>query len=209
MRIAVIGSGSVGTGLAEAWSGRGHTVVIGSRSPESERLVGLVAAVGNGVSAAGLTESVDEADVIVLAVPWSATEQSIGALGDLSGRVIIDATNPFVKGLNLEIGHTDSGGERVAMWAAGAHVVKALNIVDARLLDGQKLDEREISIPIAGDDKDAKKLVAGLISELGFDVLDAGKLEMSRLLEPLCLLMIRLSMKKSLGNEIGFRVLRD
>jgi predicted dinucleotide-binding enzyme len=44
---------------------------------------------------------------------------------------------------------------------------------------------------------------------LGFDVLDAGKLEMSRLLEPLCLLLIRLSMKKSLGNEIGFRVLRD
>ena len=209
MRIAVIGSGSVGSGLAEAWSRLGHAVVIGSRSPESERLIELVADIGNGVSAVALAESVVGADVIVLAVPWSATEQSIRTLGDLSGRVIIDATNPFVKGLNLEIGHTDSGGERVAAWAEGSHVVKALNIVDARLLDGTKLDERDISIPIAGDDRDAKQLVKGLIGELGFDVLDAGKLEMSRLLEPLCLLMIRLSMKKSLGSEIGFRVLRD
>ncbi|HIF71763.1 MAG TPA: dinucleotide-binding enzyme [Dehalococcoidia bacterium] len=209
MRIAVIGSGSVGTGLARSWSALGHSVVIGSRSPESDRVVELVAEIGNGVTAAGLADSVDGADVIVLAVPWSAAEVSTAALGDLSGRVIIDAMNPFVKGFNLGIGHTDSGGERVAEWADGAHVVKALNIVDARLLDGRQLDGREISIPICGDDADAKSVVAGLIGELGFDVIDAGKLEISRLLEPLCLLMIKLSMKKSLGAEIGFRVLRD
>jgi hypothetical protein len=209
MRIAVIGSGSVGTGLAKAWSGLGHSVVIGSRSPESDRLVELVSEIGNGVTAAGLGESAVDADVIVLAVPWSAAEVSVEALGDVSGRLIIDATNPFVNGLNLGIGHTDSGGERIAEWATGAQVVKALNIVDARLLGGTKLDDREITIPIAGDDADAKKVVSGLIAELGFDVVDAGKLESSRLLEPLTLLMIRLSMKKSLGNEIGFRVLRD
>jgi predicted dinucleotide-binding enzyme len=209
MRIAVIGSGSVGTGLARSWSKLGHSVVIGSRSPESEQVVDLVSGIGNGVSAAALGESIVEADVIVLAVPWTAAETSLNALGDLSGRVLIDATNPFVKGLNLEIGHNDSGGEQVARWAAGAHVVKALNIVDARLLDGQKLDDREVSIPICGDDKDAKRIASDLITELGFDVIDAGKLEISRLLEPLCLLMIKMSMKKSLGNEIGFRVLRD
>jgi 8-hydroxy-5-deazaflavin:NADPH oxidoreductase len=209
MRIAVIGSGSVGAGLAQSWSALGHSIVIGSRSPESERVVDLVSSLGNGVSAAGLAESVADADIIVLAVPWSAAEVSLAALGDLSGRVIIDATNPFVKGLNLGIGHDDSGGEQVARWAEGAHVVKALNIVDARLLDGKKLDDREISIPICGDDKESKGVAGSLIAELGFDVIDAGKLEISRLLEPLCLLMIKMSMKKSLGNEIGFRVLRD
>ena len=209
MRIAVIGSGNVGTGLAKSWSKLGHAVVVGSRSPESERLVHLVSGIGNGVSTAALAEAVESADVIVLAIPWSAAKVSIAALGDLSGRLIIDATNPFVKGLDLGIGHTDSGGEQVARWAPGAKIVKALNIVDARLLDGKKLDDREITIPIASDDTDAKKIASDLIVELGFDVVDAGKLEMSRLLEPLTLLMIKLSMKKSLGNEIGFRVLRD
>jgi predicted dinucleotide-binding enzyme len=209
MRIAVIGSGNVGTGLAKSWSKLGHAVVVGSRSPESERLVHLVSGIGNGVSAAALAESVESADVIVLAIPWSAVEVSIAALGDLSGRLIIDATNPFVKGLNLGIGHSDSGGEQVARWAPGAKIVKALNIVDARLLNGKKLDDREITIPIASDDIDAKKVASDLIIELGFDVVDAGKLEMSRLLEPLTLLMIKLSLKKNLGNEIGFRVLRD
>ena len=209
MRIAVVGSGSVGSGLARAWSGLGHSVVIGSRSPESERVVELLASLGNGVSAAGLTESVADADVIVLAVPWGAAEVSLSALGDLSGRLVIDATNPFVGGLNLGIGYDDSGGEQVARWAAGAHIVKALNIVDARLLDGKKLDGREISIPICGDNKEAKRVIGELIAELGFDVIDVGELEISRLLEPLCLLMIKLSIKKSLGAEIGFRVLRN
>ena len=209
MRIAVIGSGSVGEGLARAWSALGHSVVIGSRSPESERMVSLVAEIGNGVEAAGLSASVTGADVIVLAVPWGAVEESISRLGDVSGRVLIDATNPMARGLTLDVGHTSSGGERVAEWAVGARVVKALNIVDARLLDGRKLDGREISIPICGHDADAKRVVTALIAELGFDVVDAGELDSSRLLEPLTLLMIRLSMKKSLGNEIGFRVLRE
>ena len=209
MRIAVIGSGSVGSGLARAWSALGHSVVVGSRSPESERVAGLVAEIGNGVEAAGLSASVTGADVIVLAVPWGAVEESISRLGDVSGRVLIDATNPIARGLKLDVGHTSSGGERVAEWAVGARVVKALNIVDARLLDGRKLDGREISIPICGHDADAKRVVTALIAELGFDVVDAGGLDSSRLLEPLTLLMIRLSMKKSLGNEIGFRVLRE
>ena len=84
MRIAVVGSGSVGTGLATSWSALGHSVVIGSRSPESERLVELVAGIGNGVSAAGLAESANGADVVVLAIPWSAAEVSVAALGDLA-----------------------------------------------------------------------------------------------------------------------------
>ena len=209
MRIAVIGSGSVGTGLARAWSALGHLVVIGSRTPESERVAGLVAGIGNGVEAAGLPESAMGAEVIVLAVPWGAAEESISRLGEVSGRIIVDATNPIARGLKLDVGHTNSGGERVAEWAVGARVVKALNIVDARLLDGRKLDGRQISIPICGDDADAKRIVTALITELGFDVVDAGGLESSRLLEPLTLLMIRLSMKKNLGNEIGFRVLRE
>ena len=174
MRIAVIGSGSVGSGLARAWSALGHSVVIGSRSPGSERVIALVAEIGKGVSAARLADSVAGADVIVLAVPWGAAEASISSLGDVSGRVFIDATNPFVRGLNLGVGHTPSGGEQVAEWASGARVVKALNIVDARLLDGRKLDDREVTIPICGDDAEAKTVASGLISELGFDVVDAG-----------------------------------
>ncbi len=209
MRIAIIGSGSVGSGLARAWSCLGHAVVIGSRTPDSERLGDLVAEIGNGVSAAGLSDSVVGADVVVLAVPWKAAENSVMALGDLSGQTLIDATNPFVKGLNIGVNQDESGGEFVAEWATGANVVKALNIVDARLLDGRKLDGREISIPVCGDDEESKQIVIRLIAELGFDTVDAGALSNSILLENLALLMIQLSMKKSLGNEIGFRVLRD
>ncbi|MCZ6539896.1 MAG: NAD(P)-binding domain-containing protein, partial [Chloroflexi bacterium] len=122
MRIAVIGSGSVGSGLARAWSVVGHSVVIGSRSPDSERVISLVSEIGGGVEAASLLDSAADAEVIVLAVPWTAAEKSISSLGDVSGRVFIDATNPFVRGLNLALGHLISGGEQVAEWASGARV---------------------------------------------------------------------------------------
>ena len=209
MRIAVIGSGGMGSAIARSWSELGHSVVIGTRTPDSKRVTSLVRKIGHGVVAASLNNSIEEADVIVLAVPWIAAKQSIVCLGDLKGRVIIDVTNPFLEGLNLEIGHVDSGGEQISRWSSGAHVVKALNIVDARLIGVTSGDDRKITIPICGDDQNSKRLAIDLISHLGFDVIDAGKLKMSRLLEPLSLLMIKLSMRKEFGSEIGFRLLRN
>jgi len=67
-------------------------------------------------------------EVILLATPWSGTEQALRSAGNLSGKIVLDATNPLKADLSgLALGHTTSGGEQVAAWAAGAKVVKIFN----------------------------------------------------------------------------------
>jgi predicted dinucleotide-binding enzyme len=70
------------------------------------------------------------AQFIVLTTPWNTAETAIRSMGDLNGKIILDATNPLTMGpdgLALEIGHNISAGEKVQGWAKGASVFKTLN----------------------------------------------------------------------------------
>ena len=122
MRIAVIGAGNVGGSLGRGWSKRGHQVRYGVPNPADAKYRDLPAATP-AVAAA-------DADAIVLATPWPATEAAVRGLGDLSGRLVIDCTNPLgigADGLGLVVGHSISGGELIAQWAPGAAVFKTFN----------------------------------------------------------------------------------
>ena len=77
MKIAVIGSGNVGTALGDGWSGKGHDVVYGSRSPEKES--------GKDRKFASIADAIAQSEVVALAVPWDAVE-SVLSSNDLSGK---------------------------------------------------------------------------------------------------------------------------
>src|SRR5262249_39780154 len=75
-------------------------------------------------------EAVKQAEVVVIATPWSATEAAIKSLGSLAGKIVIDCTNPLgmgPDGLQLVLGFNTSAGEQVASWTPGASVSKQLN----------------------------------------------------------------------------------
>ena len=133
MRIAIIGAGNVGSALGRGWSSAGEDVTYGVPNPEDPKYAFLPKErLGTPAEAAR------SADVIVLATPWPATEAAVKGLGDLAGKVIIDCTNPLgmgTDGLQLVLGHTTSGGEQVATWAAGASVFKTLNQIGADSMD--------------------------------------------------------------------------
>ena len=93
--VAVIGTGNVGMALGTEFAALDHTVIYGSRSPGSQKTRALVDKTPNA-SAALPAEAAARADVIVLAVPGMATESVVTALGDLSGKIIIDPTNPLI-----------------------------------------------------------------------------------------------------------------
>ena len=124
MQLGIIGAGNVGKALAVGWLKAGHSVIFGVRDP---------AAGGGepaGVAYASVADAAASADVVVLATPWQAVGDALAAAGNLGGKVVIDCTNPLrmrSDGLELEIGHTTSGGERVAELAPGASVFKTLN----------------------------------------------------------------------------------
>ena len=208
MKIAIIGTGNFGGTLGSRWAKKGYQVVFGSRSPNSENAQRLLEAAGENASSVEVGDAAAGTDVVVIAVPWSVTQSTIEAAGDLAGKIVVDCTNPVAPGLQLALGTTTSGGEKVAEWAKGARVVKAFNTTGWENMADPIYGGEPTLMLICGDDADAKAAVAELTESLGFDAVDLGPLDTSRLLEPFALVWIRLAMVQGLGRDVAFKLAR-
>jgi hypothetical protein len=209
VKIAIIGTGSVGTVLGKRWSSTGHHVVFGSRLPECEKVLELLEACAPGTKACSPSQAAAGADVIVLAVPWPAARATIAELGNLAGRVVVDCSNPLTADFSgIELGHSTSAAEEIARWAAGARVVKAFNSASVRVMNDPKFGEYRATMFYCGDDPAAKELVKELIVALDFEPVDAGPLACARYLEPLAMLYIHLAFKQGWGSNCAFKMLK-
>jgi 8-hydroxy-5-deazaflavin:NADPH oxidoreductase len=207
MRIAIIGAGNVGGTLGQGWTRAGHEVTFGVRDAMHPKVAKLVEQ--TGAQAGSVAEAAAFGEVVAFATPWEATEEAVRSAGDLSGKVLLDCTNPLAPQLaGLTLGHTTSAGEQVASWAPGARVVKIFNTTGANNMANPDFDGAAATMFYCGDDPEAKAVAARLAADLGFDPVDAGKLEQARLLEPLALLWIRLAYVQQMGREIAFKLLR-
>ncbi len=209
MKIGIIGSGNVGGALGGRWAKLGHEVVFGTRNPASGDVQKLAARASGKTSAATLADTAREGEVLLLATPWLATQEIIAALGDLNGKILIDATNPIRADFTgLVYGNDTSGGEQVAAWARGAKVVKAFNTVGANIMIDPSFEGHKPVMLYCGDDSASKLVVKKLIDELVFEAIDAGPLDQARLLEPFAFLWASLALKRGLGREFAFELLR-
>jgi len=209
MKIGIIGSGNVGGTLGSRWAQAGHDVVFGSRNPTSDEMRQLAAKAGPNARAASFKEATQESELLLLATPWPAAKAVIEGLGDLAGKLLIDAINPLLPNLaGLECGTTTSAAEQVAGWARNAKVVKAFNTVGFNIMANPAFGADRAVMFYCGDDAAAKKTVRVLVEQLGFEAVDAGRLSQARLLEPFALPWISLAYAGGLGREIGFKLLR-
>ena len=208
MRIGVIGAGNVGGTLGRRWAGAGHDVTFGIRGSLGRDLRKILEASQGRARAATVAEAVRDAEVVVLAVPWAAVPEVIQSAGELTGKVVVDCTNPLQpKMAGVEVPPAGSAGEQVAQWARGARVVKAFNTTGAENMADPRYADGAASMLVAADDKKAKATVMGLASDLGFEPVDAGPLRQARLLEQFALLWISLAVGGQ-GRGIAFRLMR-
>lgn len=201
-RIAVIGTGRMGSALALRLAAAGHEVRMGSRDPVrgGHKAAELGAAFGGAYPTA-----VANAEVVILAVPWTAVFDTLDLLGGLGDAVVVDVTNPFDQGGRVET----SGAERIQARLPGPRVVKAWNTVDSAVIR-RSADFAGVAptIFVAGDDRPAKDLVAALVADIGYEPVDAGPLRSSRYLEPLAGLMTTLDRQAGGELEHGLKLLR-
>lgn len=208
MKIAMIGTGNVGQALAGGWTSQGHQVIFGSRDPAGEKAQAAIAATGGKATAQREQAAAQAAEVVVLAVPWEVTETVVKGLGDLAGKILIDATNPIGPGFQLAVGKDSSGAELVQQWAPNARVVKAFNTTGAENMRNPIYDGEPTTMFLCGDDAAAKSVVKCLAEALGFAVADTGGLTTARYLEPLAMVWIHLAIVQKQGRNIAFKLVQ-
>ncbi|BCS32251.1 NADP oxidoreductase [Luteitalea sp. TBR-22] len=192
MRIACIGHGHVGGALAASLADLGHEVTIAAASSDDDRLRALASRAA--VRVAPPADALRSADVVFLATPFGALDDVAATMGDaLSGKVLVDCTNPVGPGLQHGLRSERSGSEAVQAALPRTRVVKAFSVYGY-----ENFVRREATrgvrpmMPICGDDAASKALVAGLATELGWEAVDVGGLAQALHLEHMTLLWVRM-----------------
>ena len=175
-KIGIIGSGSIGRGLATHLSKNNYQVLIAnSRGPES--LEELVNTIGGSLKAEELKETIKQSDVIFIAAPWTSLTDLSKEFADYEGKIIVDATNNIVSVNPFSLADLGgkSTGEFVSELFPTQKVVKAFNTLSAATLaNPTKSTDGKTVIVITGDDIEAKKQVATIAEAMGFAPVDLG-----------------------------------
>jgi hypothetical protein len=206
----VLGSGDVGRVLAAGLASRGIATTLGTgRTGDADLRAWADEA---GVTLGSFADATTAGDVIVLAVRGASDAlggvlDAAGGPDAFAGKVVVDVTNPLVFGEGmpprLEVGHEDSGGERLQRRLPGAHVVKALNTVgNALMVDPAiQVDGAPPVMFIAGDDAGANAVVGAILEAFGWRALVVGGIERARELESLCILWVAIGAEHGSWNH--------
>ena len=188
--VSILGTGNMGPAIAGVVSRSGNTVELLGQADTDKPVTG---------------------DVVVLAVPYGAVADIIATRGDqLAGKVVVDITNPvdFATFDSLVVPADGSATAEIAASLPSSRVVKAFNTTfAATLASGTVGGQQPTTVLIAGDDADAKSLLAGIVTAGGLRAVDAGSLSRARELEALGFLQITLAAGEKLPWTGGFAVI--
>lgn len=202
MKIAIIGAGNVGSTLGKCFAEVGNEVFYGVRNASKYDEKELGGKVGTNA------EACQNAEIIVLSVPYPDVEEAIKSCGDIAGKIVVDATNPLgmtPNGLNLTLGFETSGGEKLQEIVPNAKVVKCFNTTGF----GNMAKPNGSMMFACGNDKEATDKITNLASSIGFEAMNIGDLSKSRLLEPLAMLWIHLAFTSDLKRHFAFAIQRN
>ena len=188
-KVAIIGSGNVGTALRRGVERAGYEVRTGGRSQ--------------------VTETAGWADLIILAVPFGAlTDVARELQKSADAKPVIDVTNALTPDMQLALGFSTSGGEELQKALPRAHVVKAFNTIFAAHMSSGSVAGQQLSVFAASDHEAARKAVLELGAAIGFDAVDAGPLKNARHLEAIGYFNIQLGYVLGNGPDTGFKYVR-
>jgi predicted dinucleotide-binding enzyme len=213
MKIGVIGSGVVATTLGAGFLRHGHEVTLGTREPG--KLADWRAKHPNA-AVKTFAEAAAFGDPVVLAVGGAVALDALRLAGaaNIAGKVVIDACNPIGGGppvngvLSYFTSLKDSLMERLQSAYPNARFVKAFNSVGAAQMVNPHFAGGMPTMFVCGNDPAAKKTVAGLLDQFGWETADMGAVEAARAIEPLCMLWCIPGIARNDWSPHAFKLLR-
>lgn len=203
MKITIIGSGNVGGALALGWAKAGHDIVFGVRN-QSEFKGGRLEKTEN-ISVASIPEAVAKSDVIVLAAVPQAIQSIVQSMGDVSGKVIIDAMNS----VRVKPDPFSNTTEALTSLTNCQDIVKCFNTTGAETMADPFYQGVGVDMFCAGDSDRARKIAEQLAKDLGFEnVYNFGGSDKFNLLEQFAMVWINLAIMQGYGRGIAFKVLK-
>jgi predicted dinucleotide-binding enzyme len=208
MNIAIVGPGKLGQGLAKLWARKGHRISV-TFSRDGEKLQRIATELG--ASPATVKDAVEKSDVVVLTTKWAAVPEALAQATSLEGKIVLDCTNTMSPRKTADgLPETRSCAEVLAAMIPGARVIKTFNQAFEQILhaDSRLFHGERPTMFYCGDDPEAKKVAAELITDTDFEAVDAGPLENARYVEAYAILVIRLGHTLGLGTNVAMRLMR-
>jgi predicted dinucleotide-binding enzyme len=209
MRVAVLGTGTVGRAIATELTQLGHAVTMGSRSADSEALAEWVQSAGEGARGGTFAEAAAASELVFNCTAGEHSLEALAAAGDenLAGKTLVDVANPldFSAGFppTLTVCNDDSLGERIQAAHPEARVVKALNTVNAAVMVDPSRVRGDHVVFVCGDDEAAKAQVSALLEAFGWppdSIVDLGEISAARGTEMYLPLWLRLYGRLETGD---------
>jgi NADPH-dependent F420 reductase len=185
-RVSIIGTGNMGQAIAGIATAGGNSVELFGQSDADRPVTG---------------------DIVVLAVPYPAVADVLRTRGEsFAGKVVVDITNPldFATFDSLTVPADSSAAAEIAAALPQSQVLKAFNTTFAATLASGVVGPLPTTVLIAGDDADAKALLAGVVTAGGLRAVDAGSLRRAREVEALGFLQLTLAAGEKISWTGGF-----
>ncbi len=203
MKIAIIGTGNVGGALAKKWSQAGHKVILGVR--DTANFKGQELLNEKNISAASIHDACMEAETILIAAVPQATADIVKSMGNVSGKVIIDAMNS----LRTKPENFNNSFDALKALAIGAEIVKCFNSVGFNVMADTNFNGVKADMYMAGTSERAKEIAQKLALDAGFEnCYSFGGDDKAALLEQFALCWINLAMMQGQGREMMFKLIK-
>ena len=200
MRITILGAGNIGLAAGTKWKAKGHDITFGVRDTQSQKAWN---AMNIGAKVTTFQEAVENAEVVLVAIPFGVADEVIKSIDvEWEGKIIIDATNP----ISVSTEPFESAAEAISAWTGNGEVVKAFNTTGVSNLTNPIYDGKAIETFICGEDIAAKQIVSILAEDLGFRVTDIGGIENAVMLENLAKLWVTMAYKLGKGPNFAFTI---
>jgi predicted dinucleotide-binding enzyme len=202
LRVAVLGAGHIGGTLGKKWAEAGHSVAFGVSNPNGDKAQAVRDELGDKVTIGSVEDALASADVVLMAVPGGAMDETItGNAAQLDGKTIIDAAN------RIGGGGAANSFTTLKAQTPNAHIYRAFNTYGWENFADTTYNDGPADLFYCGPEGESLAMVEQLITDVGLHPMRLGGVDQVDLVDAVLRLWFALASGQQMGRHLAFKVL--